>query len=96
MRTLLYLTLTALALGCGSSPEAKPAFADEYQEYRYLSELANPTPEQWKRREELAKETGGPKVPGVRWGPTYKESLAADNERTAILDAQDHAKPRRP
>jgi hypothetical protein len=48
--------------GCDDMPEKRPdpavtptssVFADEAEELEYLAGLANPTPEQWKRRKHL-------------------------------------------
>jgi hypothetical protein len=48
-RIVLALVVAGFVAGCGSG------FKDESEELRYLGSLSNPSPEQWKRREELNK-----------------------------------------
>ncbi len=47
----LALFLSLVISGCG---KAESPFTDEVDEFRYLSKLANPTPEQWARKREIA------------------------------------------
>ncbi len=47
---LLAIALASLAIGC----ESKSPFKNNVDEYRYLRSLSNPTPEQWRRKQELA------------------------------------------
>ncbi len=51
MRWLVTLAVALVVAGCGGKPEAK--FDSETEELSYLSELSNPTPDQWRRRNVL-------------------------------------------
>jgi hypothetical protein len=54
MRKIGLAVVAALAIGCGGEkPAEAPKWDDERQELRYLQTLANPTPEQFKRRDAL-------------------------------------------
>jgi hypothetical protein len=61
MRKMLVglVMLLAGTVGCGHAPAQRPAgevkqdFRDDGEELAYLSSLANPTLDQWRRREEL-------------------------------------------
>jgi hypothetical protein len=53
-RFLLLVALSATFLGC----ESRSPFADEVDEFRYLKSLSNPTPEQWRRKKDLAPTAG--------------------------------------
>jgi hypothetical protein len=48
VKRLILLSALVIA-GCGG-----PSFENEVDEFRYLSSLSNPTPEQWKRKKEIA------------------------------------------
>ena len=49
MRCVISLILAISVAGCGTK------FKDDREELSYLSALSNPTPDQWKRKQELGR-----------------------------------------
>lgn len=51
MKRIVWLVALIVFLpGC----ESKPPFKDKFEEFEFLQSLSNPTPQQFKRRKELA------------------------------------------
>jgi TolA-binding protein len=90
MRSFALAVAAALAM---SLPACGPSFDGEGEELAYLKALSNPSPAQWKRREELAKKEADAAVADAAKQRADREVLRPREVYETALEARREGKP---